>query len=291
MAEKMKRDPRLMDQYKRAQKRIASLSPGTEAYDRNYKLLQDIGGKYGLKWQQWIPGGVSTGTKSFLQQPLSEQDRILAGQTGNVINQMAGEVQPFRPGSFQEQMDAAYNNVYDQFNRRNQAEFARQTQDFDQMAADRGLDPNSAAYKTLSKQLYDRQDVARQEAQSAALQASYGVQQQGFEQAAKTSLMPGEIAGQFAPVWGQMYQGRSAMELARLEAQWRMKLQKQADAAALQRARFGGGGGQQGPSPYELMLERQLMEGYPSGDGSNLGNAALGGFAQGVGSGLINAMK
>ncbi len=304
------RDPRLMDRYKEAQKRITSLQPGTEAYDRNLKILQDIGGQYGLNWQQWVPGwekgdpnpppagtipppevtppgelppggtppgemppeqmppgtaippgaaipgseipGAETPEGSALgpptptyynQQPIAKQDDLVGITSGQVLYDMAGDVTEFDPGSFDSQMDAAYDNVYNRFQRRNQEEFSRQNEEFSQMAANRGLDPNSGAYRGMYKQLADRQDNARQEAQSAATDAAYAVQRQGFEQYRAGQLMPGEVAGQFSGIYGQGFAQRSETARQTQSERYGMNLQQgsQASEAARQAQgeRFG----------------------------------------------------
>lgn len=180
--------------------------------------------------------------------PGQQADR-LQDISGGVFQGMAGYASMFNPMMFQQQytpqfneaMDRAYNAVYGQFQQRNEAEFQRQNQEFAQMAAERGLDPNSEAYKTLSQQLADRQDRARQEAQNAAMQAAQGVQQQAFGQAQTTAMLPGQIAGQFAQPGLVGLQGYySSLEQARQQ-------QFAAQQAAYER-QFGAG---------EAALERQ----------------------------------
>ena len=312
------RDPRLMDRYKDAQKRIAKLQPGTEAYDRNYKILQDVGGKYGLKWQQWVPGGVTPpGTTPpevippgaenpagsalgpptdtyFNQQPLAKQDELANTGAGQVIYDMAGDVTEFNPGSFESQMDAAYDNVYNRFQRRNQDEFSRQNDEFSQMAANRGLDPNSGAYKTLYKQLADRQDNARQEAMGAATDAAYNVQKQGFDQYRAGQLMPGEVAGQFQGIWAQGQAQRAAAEQARRNFEYQRKLNKMDNDAKLAQQRIasaGGGGGAAGPTAYDNELERQRREGAPGGGGTSPGNDFISGVVSGSGNTLTQGLN
>ena len=312
------RDKRDMDAYKNAQRRIKNHQPGTEPYERNLKALQDIGGKYGLKWQQWVPGGVTPPTVTppevippgaetpagsalgpptdtyFNQQELPKQDELVNTGAGQVIYDMAGDVTEWNPGSFESQMDAAYDNVYNRFQRRNQDEFSRQNDEFSQMAADRGLDPNSGAYRSMYKQLADRQDNARQEAQSAATDAAYGVQKQGFDQYRAGQLMPGEVAGQFQGIWGQGQAQRAAAEQARRDFEYKRKLEKMNNDAALARQRIasaGGGGGAAGPTAYDNELERQRREGAPGGGGSSPGNDVIAGGVGGVGGALTSALR
>jgi hypothetical protein len=288
------RDPRLLEQYRAAQQRIKGLQPGTPAFQRAAQRIEQIGSRYGLNWQQWVPGAErkNRGPKDpYTQQPEppfqklkpEARDMELDESAAEYIRGMMQRSQPFQPGSFQEQMDAAYNNVYGQFQRRNEPEFRRQEQAFYQMAAERGLDPNSEAYKTLYKQqVTDPQIFARQEAQSAALTASQGVQQQGFGQAYQTALAPGEQAAQFAPYWAQQQKQRADLEALRKDYEYKMKLQQQADAAALQRSRISAAGsGQQDTSVYDKWIEQQIAQGYGGGSSPNYTNS----FIQGLGAG------
>ena len=319
-----------MDRYKEAQKRITNLQPGTEKYDRNLKILQDIGNQYGLKWQQWVPGwkqgdpnpppagtipppetappevippgaenpaGSALGPPTdtyFNQQPLPKQDELVNTGAGQVIYDMAGDVTEFNPGSFESQMDAAYDNVYNRFQRRNQEEFSRQNDELSQIAANRGLDPNSGAYRAMYKLNADRQDNARQEAMSAATDAAYGVQKQGFDQYRAGQLMPGEVAGQFQGIWGQGQAQRAAAEQARRDFEYKRKLEKMNNDAALARQRIasaGGGGGAPARTAYDDELERQRREGAPGGGGTSPGNDVILGGVGGAGSAITNALN
>ena len=314
------RDPRLVDRYRDAAKRMAKLQPGTEKYDKNYKILEELGNKYGFKWQQWVPGGVKPPNTTppevippgaenpagsalgpptdtyFNQQELPKQDELVNTGAGQVVYDMAGDVTEFNPGSFESQMDAAYDNVYNRFQRRNQEEFSRQNDEFSQMAADRGLDPHSGAYKTMYKQMADRQDNARQEAMSAATDAAYGVQKQGFDQYRAGQLMPGEVAGQFQGIWAQGQAQRAAAEQARRDFEYRRKIEKMNNDAALARQRIAsagsGGGAKPGRTAYEDELFRQQVEGAP-GDGGGTApmNDFTQGFVGGAGGTITNALN
>jgi hypothetical protein len=146
----------------------------------------------------------------YAQTPLEQQNweqqfgSINYGANQGLMNQMqfAQAQGAFNPGSFQEQMDKAYNNVMDQFNRTTQDQFRQEQQSFEQMAAERGLDPAGEAYKALQKQVFDRQDMARQNAMSQAQQSAQGVQAQAYGQATNTYQMPFQQMGAFAPFYG-----------------------------------------------------------------------------------------
>lgn len=143
----------------------------------------------------------------------------------------------FQPGDFGQQMEGAYQNVMQNFQRTMEPQFARQQADFRQMAAERGLDPNSEAYRALQEQVNLSQESARLGAMSQAQQAAQAVQQQGFTQAATQYSMPATMMGAFAPFYGEMgeqqrfgqgltweqqklaEQHRQAMEQLRLQGQ------------------------------------------------------------------------
>lgn len=134
-----------------------------------------------------------------LQQAVGSQAGAGVGQFMNIIGQQGA----FQPGSFKEQMDAAYQNVMNQYEQTMAPEFQREQANFQQMAAERGLDPNSEAYKTLQTQLNQRQDQARQGAMQNALQASQGVQAQGFGQALQGYQAPAGMLQAFQPYYQQ----------------------------------------------------------------------------------------
>jgi hypothetical protein len=197
--------------------------------------------------------------------------------------------QQYEPG-FQQEMDRARQNVIGQFERRNQRQFEQQRTSLQQQIAERGLDPASPAAQELMRQQNEREDMARQEAMSAAEQAAYSVQQQGFGQAGQLAMMPYEqwqaiqqpyIAG-IGAQYGQQqqqqqqdWQARQA-ELDRRNQRWMLRNQP----------RGGGGGGQQGPSLYERMEAEALGRGYNQGQQVNPGASLVQGIAAGVGQGV-----
>jgi hypothetical protein len=137
------------------------------------------------------------------------------------INQYLGYMQQqgqFQPGSFQDQMNQAYGNVMQQFEQTTAPQFQREQGEFAQMAAERGLDPNSEAYKSLQGQLAQRQDLARQQAMNQASQQAYGVQEQGFNQAAQQYQMPAQMLGQLGGYYGEMGAGARLGQQQQFEA-------------------------------------------------------------------------
>jgi len=175
------------------------------------------------------------------------------------------------------------------FERRNQEEFQRQQEDVQRQIAERGLDPSSPAAQALYKQLNVRQDLARQEAMSAAETAAYGIQEQGFGQAYKTAMAPYEqfqaIQAPYVAGVGAQYQSEQltqqqqfAKELAALENKYKLQQIK-----AVPR---GGGGGEQTDyfTPYWL---NQIASRYaPQGQQQGAVQSGMQGFMQGAGAGV-----
>lgn len=297
------RDPRDMEKYKAAQENIKKYAYGSPEFNAASKRLETIGGKYGLKWQQWVPkgpGGQSTQVPADARAEDAQVNQIGA----DLYQQMGGYAQQFNPATFQQQyepqfgqqMEKAYNAIYDQFQRRNQAEFARQNEEFQQSMAERGLDPNSEAYKTLSKQLTDRQDLARQEAQSAATQQAYAVQQQGFEQATGTSLLPGQIWNQYSAPYLAQYGTRAAMDLASQQQGFAKELAALENKYKLQQIRAvprGGGGGGGGGTDYlgQYVLGQTMANYAPQGQQANPMNYAIQGGAAGFAQPFMNYLN
>ena len=195
--------------------------------------------------------------------------------------------QQYEPG-FQQEMDRARQNVMGQFERRNQRQFEQQRQSLQQQIAERGLDPASPAAQELMRQQNEREDMARQEAMSAAEQAAYSVQQQGFGQAGQLAMMPYEqwnvLQQPYMAGIGAQYQQQQLGQ----QQSWEAKQAELERQNRLQIARMSQGGGQQGPTLYEQMEANALGQGYPQGQQINPWATAAQGFAQGVGAGITN---
>ncbi len=177
----------------------------------------------------------------------------------NMLNRFQGE--QYQP-NFEPEMERARQNVMQQFERRNAEEFGRQQVDVQRQIAERGLDPNSEAAQGLYKQLNQRQDLARQEAMSAAEQAAYGVRQQQFTEANTLAMRPYEQWGVLQQPYmagiGAQYQMQAgaqgqeyAKELAALENKYRLQ-----QIAATPR---GGGGGAQQPDYFSQYYYGQYL--------------------------------
>lgn len=209
------------------------------------------------------------------------------------INQYLGYMQQqgqFQPGAFGEQMNKAYGDVMQQFEQTTGPQFQREQADFQQMAAERGLDPNSEAYRSLQGQLSQRQDLARQQAMNQASQQAYGVQQQGFNQAAQQYQMPAQMLGQLGGFYGEMgagarlsqQQGFEAGQSALDRAQRLKELQMQLNAPR-------GGGGLSFEQQRQLKQEEifgLMAANAASGGGQQQGGSGLNSFYQGLGATL-----
>lgn len=258
------------------------------------KFLQTASGG-----QVVMPGGKRVGQPAGPQAPTPESvtEEGFMG-AGAAYQDMVQQFRDFDPMQMQQQyeqvysqeMDRARQNVMGQFERRNAEEFERQNIDLQRQIAERGLDPNSPAAQALMKQNSQRQDLARQEAMSAAEQAASSVQQQMFGQAYQTGMMPYEqwqaIQQPYITGIGAQYQSREAQ----LQRQFEEAMRK-GDRASAERiarmSRSGGGGGQAGPSLYERMEAANLGQGAGQQQPNPWAGAASG-FAQGVGAGITN---
>jgi hypothetical protein len=239
----------------------------------------------------------STATPTPQLTPQQIEQRVGAATGGGVEQFMniIGQQGAFQPGSFADQMQAARQGVLQQFERTQAPEFQRQQAEFNQMAAERGLDPNGVAYKTLQQQLTQRQDAAREGVMLAAEQAAQQVQQQGFGQALQGYQAPAAMLGAFAPFYDQF--GRRLTE----QEQQEIARQKMAQDAQIAREQIQGGilqsrigqFGQLSPEQqFQMLREKQagdlalqMMPGQTQPRPST-GSAVAGGLAQGIGAGI-----
>jgi hypothetical protein len=228
------------------------------------------------------------------QVPIQEQSpqqqlQTTSGTSADIFQRMGGYAQQFDPATMQSQYDPIYSqemerarqNVMGQFERQMGPEFQRQQEQFQQMAAERGLDPNSVAYKTQLQQLNERQDAARQQAMSGAESAAQGVQSQMYQQATGLSLLPGQIAGQFMTPYE--YQ----QKMLQLQAQQKYESEEaRRERESRERiARIGASSGSQAPSTYDRWIAGQIEGGYDQTPQPNPWAGAIGGFAGGFGQG------
>jgi hypothetical protein len=241
---------------------------------------------------------------------------------------MLGQSSQFNPQTFQQNyapqfqqgMQQAYDNVYNEFERRNRQRMSQEQQQLEQSIVERGLDPSGEAAKDLRMQLSQRQGDERQGAQNAAWQNAQSYQQQGFNQAQTASLLPGEIWQQYQNPYMQMQGQRGAaaqsfqdygQTLNLADADYRAKFGLSAQDAQNQerllrlgikgdlqkiRATPRGNGGGGGMDPYAAweanFLGGQIANGYPQGQGGGgMGSSAIAGFAQGAGGALVNSLN
>jgi len=223
--------------------------------------------------------------------------------TGSGIEQfmnMISQQGAFQPGSYDQQIQNARQNVLNQFEAANAPEFARQQADFNQMAAERGLEPYSFDYKTLQQQLTQRQDAARQGAMMAAEQAADQRQQQIFGQQLQQYQAPATMLGAFQPFYQQFGQRLTEAERQELERQTlaqNAQLQREQIAAGIQQARIGTTGALTFEQRAELdRLNNAARAGLSMLPGTqeqrpSTGSSIASGLAQGIGAGLGAYLK
>jgi hypothetical protein len=245
------------------------------------------------------------------------------GVMGNQFNQI-NQQGAFNPGSFQETQQQAYDSVMSEFNRTMQPQFKRQQNDFAQMAAERGLDPNSEAYKTLNSQMMEQQNQAQQGAMNSAFGQGLGAQAQAYGQAYQTYQSPYQNLQAMTPFYGEVgnnwrqndmqgFQGgqsaldrQQQIDLANLGQGFNVEnastAQKYAMAqlafqAANQKRGGGGGGGGGGTSLADQMAlqnnafyNQMALMGGQQQQQPNMANSAINGVAQGVSAGIVNSL-
>ena len=269
-----------------------TLTPEQQA--RYRKIRANKGGPEALKFLQRFQSQTPEGPTP---ESVTEEGFMGAGQAyGDVLERFKTfdpyqMQQQYEPG-FQQEMERARQNVMGQFERRNQRQFEQQRTSLQQQIAERGLDPASPAAQELMRQQNEREDMARQEAMSAAEQAAYSVQQQGFGQAGQLAMMPyeqwGAIQQPYIAGIGAQYQAREAQLQREFEAAMRRGDRASAERIARMSRSGGGGGGQQGPTLYERMEAEALGQGYNQGQQVNPGAAFGQGLAAGAGQGISN---
>lgn len=229
--------------------------------------------------------------------PQQIEQRVGAATGGGVEQFMniIGQQGAFQPGSYADQMNTARQSVLQQFERTQAPEFQRQQADFAQMAAERGLDPNGAAYKTLQQQLTQRQDAAREGAMLAAEQAAQQVQAQGFGQQLQGYQAPAAMLGAFAPFYGQFGQRLTEQEQQELAKQQMAQDWQKAQLAAqtgLQQAKIGQFGQLSPEQQFEMQRQQYgFMAGLKQLPGElpqqpSTGSSVISGIGSGIGAGI-----
>lgn len=254
-AEPAKVNPRTGKRYKYSLKQLeARQAAGIELGPKQIARLQRAGR---------IAPSTATPTTQLTPQQLEQR---VGSQTGAGVGQfmdIIGQQGAFRPGSFQQQMDAAYQNVLNQYQQTMAPELAREQADFQQMAAERGLDPNSEAYKTLQSQLNQRQDLARQSAMQNALQASQQVQAQGFNQALQGYQAPAQMLQAFTPyynVFGERMTQKEQEQYLRDKMAQDAALEQQRISAGITQARIGQFGELTPEQQFEMLRQQQAHQ-------------------------------
>jgi len=237
----------------------------------------------------------ATPTPQLTPQQIEQRVGAATGSGVEQFMNIIGQQGAFQPGSYADQMNTARQSVLQQFERTQAPEFQRQQADFAQMAAERGLDPNGAAYKTLQQQLTQRQDAAREGAMLAAEQAAQGVQAQAFGQQLQGYQAPASMLGAFAPFYGQFGQRLTEQEQQELAKQQMAQDWQKAQLAAqtgITQSRIGQFGQLSPEQQFQMQKEAQahqlamqMMPGQTQPRPST-GSAIASGLAQGAGAGI-----
>jgi hypothetical protein len=313
------------------------------ALDKRIKAGKATGAE--KKQRNTLFNQVQSGSNAALAvDPQKQQYDGIINQAGGVQSQLLNQaqdrgefnpqtmgIQQFQPGDFQQQFQGAYDAAMNQFNRSSQPAFEQQNKDYEQMAAERGWDPNSEVAKNRFKQIQDNQNNARLNAQDAAYQTGLGAQNQAYTQASNSygqnlgaqgqqfgqqqtqfqmpfqnlSALSPYLQAQYGQQMGAQQQGYTeqnaatsqdyAKELAALQQRYTMQNAKFAVANRQGPSGGGGGGGGggltladqialQNNAFYNNMVLGGLNQ--PQSNVPNTGNAALQGFANGVGAGI-----
>jgi hypothetical protein len=273
------------------------VSPGIYR-DSSGKLIQRLPGQTGNNQRNkrrrdrtpGIPGAPAGSDEAkFRNLPSEKQVNELRSDVGAFANQMFANAMGFNPNQpfvgyeqpFSQEMQRARDSVMGEFERTMAPEFQRQDMQFQQRMMEQGIDPNSENYQAQFRALKEAQGGARQAAMSNAFQLGAGYQQQGFEQGRAAAMLPFQQYSATENLWALPY---------RTEAEARQaELNRQAQITA---ARMGGGSNvtaaqiQANAARDVAVLE--LAQGYNQPRQPNPWNAAIGGFAQGVGAGVSN---
>ncbi len=259
---------------------LENLEKGSPEYNKAVEQVRKFGKELGYN-----TGRVDTAINKYTgRQGPAQTERIQQGM-GGLVEEGIQQARQFDPSTFQQQYEPGfqqglqkeYERIYGAFERQNADRFGREQQQLQQSLVERGLDPSGEAYKALNKNLYEQQEAARQVAKDAAMSQAYSAQQQFYQQAAGSALLPSQVAAPYLDLYGQQAQMNWQTRQAELERQNREKL-----------AKMTGGGGGGGASAAERQWAQYMMNQYaqPQQQGQSNLNAATQGLAQGVGAGI-----
>lgn len=194
------------------------------------------------QYQGLVKQGGDAQSEQFKQ---IEKQGEFAPQTIGIgeFNFRGPEIQQFNPGDFQQQFQGAYDSALNQFNRSSEPAFAKQKADFDQMVAERGIDPTSQQYKEMYKaRISDPQETARLNAQDAAYQAGLGAQQQAYGQSSNTYGQnlgaQGQQFSQYSTGYGQNLNAQG-QQFGQAQTQYQMPFQNLSALSPYFQAQYG----------------------------------------------------
>lgn len=252
--------------FQKEKERLLQMDPNDPTFSQQVDKFREIARKRNVK-ENVINAFI---VKAQKKKPMLPQTPTQIAQKpgdlgGKAYEDLVNQFLKFDPSKMQQQYEAGFGaemerarqNVLSQFERRNAEEFARERQATEQSIVERGLDPNSPAAQGLMRSLNDRQDRARQEAQSAAEQAAYAVNQQGYEQAYRAGMMPYEQFQALSAPYMAYITGQYGQQGA--QQQFEFDIKKLQEAARLQKQSGGGGGGGGGSSADNRQLAEYIM--------------------------------
>lgn len=234
----------------------------------------------------------------FNRQTAEQQVGNVQTEVGSSMMDYLAQLQKqgaFNPGDYANDYQAAYQNVYDQFEAQNAQQFAQEAEGVEEMIAQRGLDPAGRQAERLRAQMAQNQGNLRRQAQLAAEQAGRAVEQQRFERDLTTYNVPTQqiaaLSGLFS---GQLGSVEAARQREFEAAQAKLTRDQQMKLAQMNK---GGGGA----DPFALMeaeykykrdllYDQAALQGQQQGQGQNPLNSAASGFAQGFGAGIGSSL-
>jgi len=264
-------------------RKLESLEAGTPEYDRAVKQVRQMGQRLGYKTNR-----INTTIKNFTERQGPNQEKRIERGLGGVVEKGIKKDQEFDPTKFYQQYQPAfeegrqreYERIYGAFERQSAEQFGREQQQLEQSLVERGLDPSGEAYKSLKENLYKSQEAARQNARDAAMTGANALQQQYYQQATGSALLPSQLQQPFLNI----YSDTAQRQWAEQEAERQRKFQERL-------AKMGGGGGGGGTNALNQQLGNMIISQYtPQQQQPSALNTGITSAGQAIGSAIIGNM-
>lgn len=262
-------------------RKLELLEAGTPEYNQAVKQVRQMGQRLGYKTNR-----INTTIKNFTERQGPNQEKRIERGLGGVVEKGIEQAQQFDPTKFYQQYQPGfeegrqreYERIYGAFERQSAEQFGREQQQLEQSLVERGLDPSGEAYKSLKENLYKSQEAARQNARDAAMTGANALQQQYYQQATGSALLPSQIQQPYLNIYSEQGQREWAARQAELERKSRERI-----------ANIGAGAA---TNPANQQWANFIMSQYggqqqqPSAANSAITGAAQG-VAQGISAGLL----